>query len=116
MFSEHLNEPILFLANLPYIKAEDWENMSPDTRYEPKLALFGGYNTGFELYERLFAQIQERQKNHTMPDQSIFIIEFGFDQREIAEKSIASYRWHYEFFADYAGVERFCEINFAPKK
>lgn len=31
---------LLFLANLPYIKDEDWENMSEDTRYEPKLALF----------------------------------------------------------------------------
>ncbi len=48
---------IHYLTNLPYIKAEDWENMSPDTRHEPRLALFGGESTGFELYERLFDQI-----------------------------------------------------------
>lgn len=38
--------------------------------------------------------------------------EFGFDQREIAEKIIKNYGWKYEFFADYAGVERFAEIIF----
>ena len=54
------------------------------------------------MYETLFAQIQERYKNHTLPDESILIIEFGFDQREIAEKIIASYGWPYEFFADYS--------------
>jgi len=45
---------ILMLANLPYVRHDDWENMSPDTRHEPRLALFGGKNTGFELYERFF--------------------------------------------------------------
>lgn len=35
------NSNILFLSNLPYIKDEDWINMSEDTIYEPKLALFG---------------------------------------------------------------------------
>ena len=38
------------------------------------------------------------------------LIEFGFDQRDITEKVIQSYGWKYEFFADYAGIERFCEI------
>jgi len=54
-----LGGPIYITANLPYIRAEDWENMSPDTRYEPKMALFGGENTGFELYEELFRQLDE---------------------------------------------------------
>ena len=31
----------LFVANLPYIKNADWENMSADTHFEPELALFG---------------------------------------------------------------------------
>lgn len=26
----------LFLTNLPYIRSEDWEHMSPDTRHEPR--------------------------------------------------------------------------------
>ena len=36
-----IDAPIVFVTNLPYIKNEDWINMSADTIYEPKLALFG---------------------------------------------------------------------------
>ena len=79
--------------------------MSPDTHFEPELALFGWRETGFELYEQLFAQISEYKFQGTL------IIEFGFDQREIAEKRIQIYGWKYEFFSDYAGIERFCEIR-----
>lgn len=35
------NAEVLFVTNLPYIKDEDWNNMSVDTIHEPKLALFG---------------------------------------------------------------------------
>ena len=79
--------------------------MSADTHFEPELALFGGEKTGFEIYERLFTQLSVI--NYPVS----IIIEFGFDQREIAEKIIREYGWEYEFFADHAGVERFCEIN-----
>ena len=39
------------------------------------------------------------------------MIEFGFDQREIAENILRHSGWEYEFFPDYAGIERFCEIS-----
>ena len=35
-----MHRRILLTANLPYIKLDDWEHMSLDTKYEPKLALF----------------------------------------------------------------------------
>lgn len=41
---------------------------------------------------------------------SHMVIEFGFDQREIAEAVIQNHGWEYEFFSDYAGIERFCDI------
>lgn len=40
--------------------------MSEDTIYEPKLALFGGEETGFELYERLFREIIEKNIHGTL--------------------------------------------------
>lgn len=105
--SEKTSE-VLMVSNLPYIKNNDWENMSEDTIYEPKLALFGWEKTGFELYEKLFLQIIEKNIVGTL------IIEFGFDQRQIAENILKNfeekYGWKYEFFADYAGIERFAEI------
>ena len=98
---------VFFLTNLPYIKSEDWINMSADTIHEPRLALFGGETTGFEMYERLFAQIAELQLAHFQ-----LLCEFGFDQREVAESILAKYpQWESSFFADYAGVERFGEIK-----
>lgn len=75
---------ILFLTNLPYIRAEDWINMSADTLHEPRLALFGGEQTGFEMYERLFAQITELQFSHFQ-----LLCEFGFDQRKVAENVLS---------------------------
>ena len=101
----NLESRICILANLPYIKAQDWKNMSADTHFEPELALFGWEETGFEMYERLFEHIW------SMKCEVCIIIEFGFDQRDRAEKTIQKYGWKYEFFWDYAGIERFCEIT-----
>jgi len=103
---------ILFLANLPYIKDKDWLHMSIDTQFEPKLALFGGEKTGFELYEKLFEQFSCLVQSLNPPfSHPALLFEFGFDQREIAEKILKEYpNWKYVFFADYAGVERFGEI------
>ena len=64
------NGKILLLTNLPYIKNGDWENMSEDTRFEPKTALFGGEKTGFELYEKLFTEIFEKNLH------GVILIEF----------------------------------------
>lgn len=105
-FENIKNEKIIFVTNLPYIKNNDWWNMSEDTIFEPKIALFGGENTWFELYENLFEQINTKHFSGKL------FIEFWFDQREVAEKIIKQYpHWQYDFFADYAGIERFCEIT-----
>lgn len=102
-----VHDPILILANLPYVKLHDWESMSTDTVFEPPEALFGGAGTGFELYETLFQSI------HTHGLQGMLIIEFGYDQRQKAEDTITSYQdWSVEFFADYSGIERFAQISF----
>ena len=112
----------LFLTNLPYIRADDWEHMSPDTVHEPKIALFGGESTGFELYERLFDELslllvrsetREASDGRFLFQYSPFhlIFEFGFDQRGIAERVLQKYpEWKSSFFPDYAGVERFGEV------
>lgn len=100
---------IVFVTNLPYIKAHDWENMSTDTQFEPKIALFGGEKTGFELYEKLFQQISSFKWHGNQKIQ--LLIEFWFDQRKISEEILLGYDWKHEFFADYRGIERFCDIS-----
>jgi hypothetical protein len=54
--------------------------MSPDTVFEPNIALFGGPRTGFELYERLFRQIRHIENTTKVT----LCIEFGYDQKDIA--------------------------------
>lgn len=78
--------------------------MSADTRHEPELALFGGDSTGFELYDELFEQLRMTSYEWRI------LIEFGFDQRNIAEETVQKYGWKYEFFPDFSGMERFCDI------
>lgn len=85
--------------------------MSPDTRYEPELALFGGDVTGFELYEKFFAQIPDFISKYT-PQSLTILIEMGDDQQEIATQVLREYGWNFEFFADLRGIERFIKIIF----
>jgi release factor glutamine methyltransferase len=100
---------IIVTANLPYIKADDWENMSEDTRFEPRLALFGGENTGFELYEKLFEQLKALMK--ISPPKSLTLyLEMGYDQKGLAKSASEKYNWECEFFTDPEGIERFAKI------
>ncbi len=114
LLGEGLGVRCLFLTNLPYIKDADWKNMSEDTIHEPKLALFGGEKTGFELYEKLFEQFSHLYQSATLQSyHPTILFEFGFDQREHAENILQQYpNWEYSFFPDYAGIERFGEIIF----
>ena len=71
------------------------------------------YPVATKLYEagkyskaiKLFEQIQVNNYRWKL------IIEFGFDQREIAEKVIQKYSSKYQFFPDYSGMERFLELS-----
>ncbi len=103
-------ENILLTTNLPYIKQDDWENMSKDTRYEPSLALFWGEQTGFELYEKLFSQIPAFLENHK-PTSLMILAEMGEDQEEIATRVLKWYGWEFSFFADAFGIRRFMKIE-----
>ena len=102
--------PTLFLANLPYIRENDWIHMSADTHFEPEIALFWGEKTGFELYERLFQEIAIYQKKvKSIP--LVLMIEFWFDQYDHAQSILQQYsQWKYRFFCDHAGIFRFAEI------
>lgn len=112
---EILNKDLLFwfksnfakkiiTANLPYIKNDDFENMSPETIiYEPKLALYWWENTGFELYEKLINQCI-KIKN------IVLFIEIWFDQKEYCESYLNSKWLKFEFFKDNNKIDRCVKI------
>lgn len=99
---------VLYVANLPYIRDGDRGNMSPDTAFEPSVALFGWPRTGFELYETFFRKLKEKE---LLDGGSASIIEFGYDQRELAGYILRLFPWKTTFFADYSGIERFAMIE-----
>jgi len=117
LFSYFLENPsllsqknIIVTANLPYIKNDDWEHMSDDTRHEPKLALFGGKTTGFEMYEILFEQLHEFTSLSSVRSLT-FYMEMGYDQSELALAECKKYHWSCELFADPANIPRFAKIR-----
>jgi methylase of polypeptide subunit release factors len=105
-----MNANILIVTNLPYIKQDDWENMSSDTMHEPELALFGGQDTGFELYQKLFGQLETFIQKYK-PLSLLILAEMGEDQKDIADAVMSTYGWKYSFFHDLLGIERFMKIQ-----
>lgn len=90
---------IVITTNLPYIKQDDWDNMSSDTVHEPKLALFGGTETGFELYEKFFSQMDDFVQKYNPASLTVFA-EMGEDQTLLATDILSRHGWQFSFFSD----------------
>jgi len=101
---------ILIVANLPYIKNEDWVNMSEDTLWEPKMALFWWARTGFELYEKFYRQLLKFKKSF-WTGKIVSISEIWFDQREVAGKYLLKHWFQAKFSPDLRWIERFITIE-----
>lgn len=100
------NKNVIITANLPYIKAWDWENMSEDTILEPKMALFWWKKTWFELYKKLIKQtFKFREINKTK--KITVIAEFGFDQEDIVRDFLKKLNIEYSLFSDLRWINRF---------
>ncbi|MDC0506003.1 peptide chain release factor N(5)-glutamine methyltransferase [Candidatus Gracilibacteria bacterium] len=103
------DKQIVITANLPYIKQDDFENMDESVYLnEPKLALYGGKNTGFELYETLIGQCQELVECNS---KITLFIELGFDQKDVCEEFLTSYKLAYQIFQDNGGVDRCVRVE-----
>lgn len=81
------NIPVIFTANLPYIRANDPAVGDDVYENEPHLALYGGESTGFELYETYFRQMVAVRESLAVPIASFS--EIGFDQGELAIRFLA---------------------------
>ncbi len=101
---------VLVTANLPYIRQDDWENMSSDTRFEPPEALFGGPVTGFELYERFFESLEKLYRKRKL-SYVCALIEIGYDQKDVCETILSQYGWSHTYIKDPAGIDRCVRIE-----
>ncbi|MDD3145252.1 MAG: peptide chain release factor N(5)-glutamine methyltransferase [Candidatus Gracilibacteria bacterium] len=107
-----LSKNIIITANLPYIKNGDFINMDSETIwYEPELALYGGKNTGFELYEQLIRECIQFKNLYSINNLVVFI-EIGFDQYEYSLNYLKNLDLVFEYFKDNNGINRCIKIVF----
>lgn len=103
---------LIITANLPYIKNDDFENMSKETiAFEPSIALFWWKITGFELYERLLNQIFEIKNNNNFKNIVLFI-EIWFDQYDYSNNYLNNYNLKFKYFKDNFWINRCIKIVF----
>lgn len=66
----------LIVSNPPYIRTADLEKLPDDVKHEPIIALDGGKD-GLDMYRRIRAQVPNNMKEN-----SILMMEIGYDQKE----------------------------------
>lgn len=103
---------VFFVANLPYIRIGATD-MSPDTVFEPAMALYGGDSTGFELTAKFLRQIEEFHVTH--PDVAVAVAcEVGDDHEDEVRKMATELRRDIRTFADLTGTHRFFTYRIWP--
>lgn len=98
----------VIVANLPYIRDDEWDSLAPEIRiYEPSGALRGGAD-GLDLIRRLLSQAQER----ISPGGAIFL-EIGASQGEGACAAAREAFPHgaIRLHQDYGGHDRVAAIE-----
>lgn len=66
----------LIVSNPPYIRTADLEKLPDDVKHEPIIALDGGKD-GLDMYRRIRVQVPNNMKEN-----SILMMEIGYDQKE----------------------------------
>lgn len=103
---------VFFVANLPYIRIGATD-MSPDTVFEPAMALYGGGTTGFELTARFLRQIEDFHALH--PNVGVAVAcEVGDDHEDEIRAIAAELGRDIRTFADLTGTHRFFTYRIWP--
>jgi release factor glutamine methyltransferase len=109
----NLLEPIpeivdLIVANLPYIKSSELENLNPEIiRFEPRIAIDGGKN-GMKFIHRLLEQAEEKISRH-----GCLLLEIGQNQEQDVISLIHSLlnKASFKFIPDLNGINRVVKID-----
>lgn len=110
IYEYFLESNVIITANLPYIKNNDFDNMSKETYlYEPNIALFWWKDTWFELYEKLIFQIFKLKEKYKLKNIILFI-EIWFDQKYICENFLHKLWLKYYYYKDNLWIDRCVKI------
>ena len=103
-------EPIdLIVANLPYIRSSELENLSPEiAKFEPRIAIDGG-ESGLAQISQLLQQAEGKIK-----PQGCLLLEIGQNQEKEVSYLIHRYlkEIRFEFIPDLNGIKRVVKISF----
>lgn len=103
----HLLNPVdrvfdLIVANLPYVKIGEADQLAPEVRHDPAIAIFGGV-TGDELIRELIDAAPSRLRAG-----GLLALEIGQDQSPGLANFLAEKNYHdIETKKDYSGTPRF---------
>ncbi|WP_248663143.1 peptide chain release factor N(5)-glutamine methyltransferase [Fuchsiella alkaliacetigena] len=101
------NKADLLLANPPYIATEEWEQLQPEVKREPELALKAGED-GLEFYRRIISGAES-----VIAEQGLLGLEIGLGQAEAVQKLLLDKGFiEVEVIDDYAEIPR---VIFAKK-
>jgi release factor glutamine methyltransferase len=105
-----LSEPVdLIVANLPYIKSSELENLSLEiARFEPRIAIDGS-----EYGLAQISQLLEQAEGKIKP-QGCLLLEIGQNQEKEVSQLIRRHlqEIRFEFIPDLNGIERVVKISF----
>ncbi|NUJ97455.1 HemK family protein methyltransferase [Candidatus Gracilibacteria bacterium] len=96
---DYKNKNLIFTANLPYIKNGDEALEKNVEVYEPQAALFGGKDTGFEMYEDLIKKLIVIKKEKKIKNIDLFI-EIGYNQAECSKSFLEEKKLSYRQIFD----------------
>jgi len=97
----------LIVANLPYIRNDDWANLHTEIKAnEPKAALAGGID-GLDVIKELLSNTKDKLR----PNGAI-LLEIGYDQGEATLKLAKAYfpKAKTEIYTDLSGLDRVVSI------
>jgi len=107
---EPVPEPVdLIVANLPYVRSSELENLSPEiTGFEPRTAIDGGEN-GLKCIRQLLEQTKEK-----INPRGCLLLEIGQNQEQEVIHLIHSClnKVSFAFIPDFNGINRVVKIDF----
>jgi len=92
----------LIISNPPYVASGEIDNLAPEIKYEPRIALDGG-REGLDFYRRIISQAPDYLK-----EAGILIMELGFNQAA-SIKNIFKNSGYFKimgFVKDYNNIDR----------
>ena len=96
----------VIVSNPPYLALEDWEQVQPELKFEPREALDGGKD-GLDFYRRIILEA----KNHLVPG-GMVALEVGQGQTEMVSKWLQEAGYdNIQRFKDHLHIERVVIAN-----